>query len=141
MPISPMKGMPSSWPRLIVRRARVSGLLSLGSRPNELSMMALSLRRVMSLAGLGVTVGGPVQNPPLRKFLALVRPVDDGQFNGKHLTVALRVLGARGQTFLADAAGLDVYDEGGLGPLRDFRFELRWWDICIVICHHDLLQV
>src|SRR5262249_6654184 len=73
------------------------------------------------LSGLGVTVGGSVQNPPFRKFLAPVRPVGDGQYNSKHLTVAL--LGAREQTILTDAAGLDVDDEGGLGPLWDLRFE------------------
>src|SRR5262249_23242370 len=85
------------------------------------------------LSGLGMAISGALQNPVLEKLLALVRPVSDGQHNGKHLAAA--VLAAREHPILADTARSDVYDEGGLGPLWDLRFEFRCRYIGVVVGH------
>src|SRR5262249_231333 len=91
------------------------------------------------LSGLPMALGGALQTPPLGPFLALVRPVSDGKHNGKHLAVTL--LAVREHPILADAARLDVYDDGGRSPLRNLRFELRWRGIGIIESHLCLLYV
>src|SRR5215475_4369208 len=120
MPISAMKVMFSSWPRLMVRRFARFRALVVGIETERAIENCLKLA-ASELTGLGVAVSGALQNPVLEKLLALVLPVGDGEHESKHLAVALRA--ARKHLILADAARLDVYDESGRGADRDLRLE------------------